>query len=75
MICACCPECRLRCSREVSLYLDGCPACGQPLQLVSSLQEVVGFRLIELNGSPSASPAAAAAAIALPTRDPTGGRP
>lgn len=75
MIRTCCPECRLRFSSAATVYLDACPECGQPPQAVSTLQSVVGFRLIRLEAFPRVDPEAAAAAISMPIQDPTGGRP
>jgi hypothetical protein len=74
MICACCPDCRLRFSRAATVYLDACPECGQPPEAASSLEAVVGFRLIRLEALPHAS-GSAAAAVRLPIPDPTAGRP
>ena len=71
MICACCPDCRLRLSPAATVYLDACPECGRPPQTISSLEAVVGFRLITLEALPHVTkPAAAAARLAIP--DPTG---
>lgn len=75
MIRTCCPECRLRFSPAATVYLDACPECGQPPQTMSSLQDVVGFRLIRLEVFRRVDPESAAAAISVQIRDPTGARP
>lgn len=69
-----CPECRLRCSPAATMYLDACPGCGKPLQAMSKLQDVVGFRLIKLDAIPHDAPESAAAAVPVPIPDPTRGR-
>jgi hypothetical protein len=66
MIRACCPECRLRCSRAAAMYLETCTSCGGPLQPVSSLRDIVGFQLMRLDALPPADSQAAAVAISLP---------
>jgi hypothetical protein len=73
MICACCPDCRLRFSPAASAYLDACPGCGKPPKAAPTLEAVVGFRLVGLDNAPHA-PGAATAAVSLPVPDPTAGR-
>ncbi len=41
----CCPSCRLRFTPAAAAYLDACPTCGGPPQLVSSAAETLGLRL------------------------------
>jgi hypothetical protein len=65
MIRACCPECRLRCSPAAAMYLDTCSSCGGPLQPVSSLRDLVGFRLVEQDALPPSATGAAAVAISV----------
>jgi hypothetical protein len=61
---ACCPQCRLRFSPAATVYLDACPECGQPPQTLSSLEGVIGFRLVRLEVFPR-DPESAAAAVAV----------
>jgi predicted amidophosphoribosyltransferase len=70
MIRVCCPQCRLRFSPAATAYINACPDCGQPLKSVSGPQEIIGFRLIELD----AVPEAVAQAVSLPVPDPNNRR-
>jgi hypothetical protein len=73
MTCVCCPKCRLRFSQSASIYLAACPGCdGQP-QAITSLAEVVGFQLINLQ-PPAPADGAVAAASSLPIPSPSGAR-
>jgi len=74
MSCACCPDCRLRFSPVATVYLETCTECGQPLQTVSSLEAVVGYRLVSPEALPHTS-GPAAGAVRLPIPDPSAGRP
>lgn len=64
-----CPKCRLRFSPAATVYLDTCPECGQPPQVMSSLEDVVDFRLIRLAAFPGADPEPSAVAISVQIRD------
>jgi hypothetical protein len=72
MNCACCPECRLRFSRAATVYFEACPECGGTPQAISSLEAVVGFRLIGLQTSTDALDSVAVA-VSLPLPDLTRG--
>lgn len=65
MTCVGCRECRLRFSKAASIYLATCPDCGREPEVMLSLEQVVGFQLIDLQ-PPAPDMGAAAAAISLP---------
>lgn len=42
---SCCPSCRLRFTRAAAAALVACPSCGDPLEEVGDVVELVGYRL------------------------------
>jgi hypothetical protein len=59
----------LRFSQAASIYLAACPGCGCKPQTISSLADVLGFQLINLQ-PPAPVEGAVAAAISLPIPNP-----
>jgi hypothetical protein len=74
MTCVCCPKCRLRFSEAASIYLAACPGCDGKPQAISSLADVLGFQLINLQPPAPAAAAGVAAAVSLPLPGPAGAR-
>jgi hypothetical protein len=71
MTSVCCPKCRLRFSPAASIYLALCPGCDGKPQAISSLADVLGFKLINLQ-PPAPATGAVAAAVSLPIPSPSG---
>jgi hypothetical protein len=65
---ACCTSCRIRFDPAAAAYLAACPACGEPLQPLTTPMEAVGYRLFTLEDAPAALPEAIE--VSMPTPDP-----
>jgi hypothetical protein len=74
MIGVCCPDCKLRFSRAAVVHYAACPGCGRRPQSIASREQVVGFQLLRLD-APAPTAGAAAIAVSLPSRGPSGRRP
>lgn len=68
----CCRDCRLRLAPADAPHLVTCPECGEPLQTLAGLDELLGFRLFRLEDVPHSLPEAVAVSVPIP--DPGGGR-
>jgi hypothetical protein len=56
-----CDACRARVRRTAARTspVELCPLCGGPLQAVTDLTEIVGFRVVDAPGSPTSEASAA----------------
>jgi hypothetical protein len=64
-----CPTCRLRFTSVAAAHLIACPQCGQLLQSIAGVEDVVGFRLFIPEDLPHELPEAVAVSIPVPDQD------
>jgi hypothetical protein len=62
----CCSRCLLRFTPAASVYIAACPECGEPPQQITSLERVLGFRLVGPEDLPIELPQAVAVSVPVP---------
>jgi hypothetical protein len=62
----CCLRCRVRFTPAAAASISACPECGDPPELIASLERTFGFRLLGPDDLPHELPYATAVSIALP---------